>query len=228
MPQSDPSQLTAPPESLRRRFELTSTQVTVGDCQYDLLRPRSVDELISEEDFAIDERIPYWADCWPSARVLAERIVRQNGRQRRALDLGCGIGLVSLAAARAGFRVLATDYYADALEFTAANAQRHGLNRLDTRLVDWRKLPGDLGRFDLVAASDVLYEQPQAGWIAAALAATLAPDGLGLLSDPGRRTAKAFAVECDRRGLATCSVERVATVDGGTPLTVSVFEIRRL
>ena len=71
MPQSDPSQLTAPPESLRRRFELTSTQVTVGDCQYDLLRPRSVDELISEEDFAIDERIPYWADGWPSARVLA-------------------------------------------------------------------------------------------------------------------------------------------------------------
>ncbi len=228
MPQSDPSQLTAPPESLRRRFELTSTQVTVGDCQYDLLRPRSVDELISEEDFAIDERIPYWADCWPSARVLAERIVRQNGRQRRALDLGCGIGLVSLAAARAGFRVLATDYYADALEFTAANAERHGLNRLDTRLVDWRKLPGDLGRFDLVAASDVLYEQPQAGWIAAALAATLAPDGLGLLSDPGRRTAEAFVVECDRRGLATRSVERVATVDGGTPLTVSVFEIRRL
>lgn len=228
MPQSDPSQLTAPPESLRRRFELASTQLTVGDCQYDLLRPKSVDELISEEDFAIDERIPYWADCWPSSRVLAERIARQDGRKRRALELGCGIGLVSLAAARAGFRVLATDYYADALEFTAANARRHGLNRLDTRLVDWRKLPNDLGTFDLVAASDVLYEQSQAGWIAAALAAALAPDGLGLLSDPGRRTAEAFVVECDRRGLAARPLERVATVDAGTRLTVSVFEIRRV
>lgn len=228
MPQSDPSPLTAPPESLRRRFELASTQLTVGGHPYDLLRPKSVDELISEEDFAIDERIPYWADCWPSSRVLAERIARQSGRQRRALELGCGIGLVSLAAARTGFRVLATDYYAEALEFTAANAQRHGLNRLDTRLVDWRKLPADLGTYDLVAASDVLYEQPQAAWIAAALAATLAPDGLGLLSDPGRRNAEAFMAECDRRGLATRRVERVPAVDAGARLTVSVFEIRRL
>ena len=228
MPQSDPSPPVAPPESLRRRFELASTQLAVGDHSYDLLRPKSVDELISEEDFAIDERIPYWADCWPSSRVLAERIARENGRQRRALELGCGIGLVSLAAARAGFRVLATDYYADALEFTTANAQRNCLSRLDTRLVDWRKLPGDLGTFDLVAASDVLYEKPQAGWIAAALAATLAPDGLGLLSDPGRRTAEAFVVECDRLGLAARCVERVPTVDAGAGLTVSVFEIRRV
>jgi predicted nicotinamide N-methyase len=228
MPRSHPSQLTAPPESLRRRFELASTRVSIGDHPYDLLRPRSVDELISEEDFAIDERIPYWADCWPSARVLAERIAGQNGRERRALELGCGIGLVSLAAARAGFRVLATDYYAEALEFTAANAERHGLSRLDTRLVDWRKLPRDLGTFDLVVASDVLYEQPQAGWIAAALAATLSPAGLGLVSDPGRRTAEAFLIECDRRGLAASCVERVRMVDAGTRLTVSVFEIRRV
>jgi ETFB lysine methyltransferase len=228
MPQSDPSQLTAPPESLRRRFELASTQVTIGDHSYDLLRPKSVDELISEEDFAIDERIPYWADCWPSSRVLAEHIVGRNGQQRHALELGCGIGLVSLVAARAGFRVLATDYYADALEFTAANAQRHGLSRLDTRLVDWRKLPDDLGTFDLVAASDVLYEQPQAGWIAQALAATLSSNGLGLLSDPGRRTAEAFVAECDHRGLAARCVDRVPTVDVGARLTVSVFEIRRV
>jgi predicted nicotinamide N-methyase len=227
MPQSDPSPLSAPPESLRRRFELASTRLTVGGHLYELLRPKCVDELISEEDFAIDERIPYWADCWPSSRVLAERISSQDGRQRRALELGCGIGLVSLAAARAGFRVLATDYYADALEFTAANADRHGLNRLDTRLVDWRKLPDDLGKFELVAASDVLYEQPQAAWIAAALAATLAPDGVGFLSDPGRRTAEAFMVECDRRGLTAHCVERVPTVDAGARLTVSVFEIRR-
>ena len=190
------------------------------------LAPQNIDDLISEEDFAIDERIPYWADCWPSSRVLARHIARLDGRRRTALELGCGIGLVSVAAARAGFRVLASDYYADALEFTEANSRRHGVNGLDTRLIDWRKLPDDLGTFDLVAASDVLYEPPQAGWIAAALAATLSPDGLGLLSDPGRRTADAFLVECGKRGLTTRCVERVPTVDSGTSLNVSVFEIR--
>ncbi len=227
MPPSHPSVLTAPPESLRRRFELASTQVVIDDFQYDLLRPKSVDDLISEDDFTIDERIPYWADCWPSSRVLAQHVARLDGQRRTALELGCGIGLVSLAAARAGFRVLASDYYGDALEFTEANAQRHGLIRLDTRLIDWRKLPVDLGTFDLVVASDVLYEPPQAGLIASALAATLSPVGLGLLSDPGRRTADSFGMECEKWGLAAHCVDRVPAVDSGVPLTVSVFEIRR-
>ena len=215
-----------PPETLRRRFELAHTEVVIGGRRYDLLRPRSVDALISEEDFILDERIPYWAECWPSSRVLSERMAREPGAGRSFLELGCGIGLVSLTAAESGFRVLATDYYAEALEFTAANAQRHALRRIDTRLVDWRKLPSDLGTFDMVAASDVLYELPQAALVAAALARTLKPGGLGLLSDPGRRTAESLIEECGQRGLRAQRVEQVPLLDAELPLTVSVFEIR--
>jgi predicted nicotinamide N-methyase len=215
-----------PPETLCRRFDLARTEVVVAGRRYDMLRPRCIDALISEEDFALDERIPYWAECWPSSRVLAEHVARQQGRGRSFLELGCGIGLVSLVAADVGFRVLASDYYADALEFTAANAQRHALRRVDTRLVDWRKLPSDLGTFDLVAASDVLYELPQAALVAEALARTMSPDSLGLLSDPGRRFAASFIEECDKRGLAAVCAQRLPATDGDSPLTVSVFEIR--
>lgn len=216
-----------PPETLRRRFELASTKLSVAGRQYDLLRPRNIDDLISEEDFNLDDRIPYWAECWPSAQVLAERIARESGDGQRLLELGCGIGLVSVAAAQAGYRVLATDYYAEALEFTAANMARHGLRRLDTRLVDWRKLPRDLGRFDVVAASDVLYEKHQAALIAAAFLATLAPGGVGLLSDPGRRNAPGLIEECSKMGLQAQRVEQTPVIDAGTPLTISIFEIRR-
>jgi predicted nicotinamide N-methyase len=215
------------PQTLRRRFELASSQLSIAGRTYSLLRPKSVDELISEEDFALDDRIPYWADLWPSARVLAERIARSSGCGRRMLELGCGIGLVSLAAAQAGFDVLATDYYADALEFAAANAERHDLADIDTRLVDWRKLPNDLGTFDLVAAADVLYERPQAELIAGALAATLSATGLGLLSDPGRRTAAPFVDQCARRGLEATCVERVPAIEADAELTISIYEIRR-
>ncbi len=215
-----------PPETLRRRFELARSEVVVAGRRYDLFRPRCIDELISEEDFALDERIPYWAECWPSSRVLAQHVARQQGRGRSFLELGCGIGLVSLVAADVGFSVLASDYYADALEFTAANAQRHALRRVDTRLVDWRKLPSDLGTFDVVAASDVLYELPQAALVAAALARTLSPDSLGLLSDPGRRVAGSFIEECGKRGLTAVCVEQAPAIDADTRSTVSVFEIR--
>ncbi len=215
-----------PPASLLRRFELATVNVAIGGRNYELLRPRSADDLISEEDFAIDERIPYWADCWPSARVLAERISAMQGAGRPLLELGCGIGLVSLAAAAAGFHALATDYYGEALEFTAANAQRNGLEHVDTRLIDWRKLPADLGSFDIVVASDVLYEAPQARLIADILARALPPAGLALVTDPGRRTAPALVEECTALELSARCVDRVPAEDAGAELTVSVYEIR--
>jgi len=216
-----------PPKSLTRRFELANTEVVIAGRSYDLFRPKCIDELISEEEFAIDERIPYWADCWPSSRVLAERILKEQGRGRSLLELGCGIGLVSLAALQVGFSVLATDYYGDALEFVEANAARHQLSNIETRLVDWRKLPDDLGQFDVVAASDVLYEQHQSPLIASVLALTLAPGGRGLVSDPGRRHAESFLGDCAAEGLQAELVAQVPTVDAGAELTVSIFEVRR-
>ncbi|MBI3840336.1 MAG: class I SAM-dependent methyltransferase [Planctomycetia bacterium] len=218
--------LVPPPPTLSRRFELTNTELTITGRTYDLLRPKNIDDLISQEDFDLDERIPYWADCWPSSRVLAERLLREQGQNRRLLELGCGIGLVSLAAAQAGFDVLATDYYAAALEFTSANAARHALDRVDTRLVDWRKLPGDLGRFDIVAASDVLYERQQPALVAAVLARTLSANGLGLLTDPGRRTAGSFVDECAKLELKAERVAMVPAEDARAQLTVSIFEVR--
>ena len=113
------------------------------------------------------------------------------------------------------------------LEFTAANAELHAIHALDTRLVDWRKLPDDLGTFDLVVASDVLYEAPQAPLVAAALAHSLAVGGLGIVTDPGRRTAETWIERCAAAGLDARRVALVPSVDGGAELTVSVFEIRR-
>jgi predicted nicotinamide N-methyase len=227
MPPRPATQQVPAPEYLRRHFELAEVEVSIGGRRYDFLRPRSVDELICEEDFATDGRIPYWADCWPSSRVLAEHVAARSGGGRRLLELGCGIGLVSLAAAAAGFDVLATDYYADALQFTWANAQRHGFLGVDTRLVDWRNLPDDLGTFDVVAASDVLYERPQAALVAAALDRTLAPSGLGLVSDPGRPTAEAFVEQCRQRELVVQCASQVPTTDAGARLTISIYEVRR-
>lgn len=193
----------------------------------EIVRPRSIDELIDEEDFNLDERLPYWADLWPSARVLADRVATEQGAGRSLLELGCGLGLVSLAAALAGFAVLATDYYGEALEFTAANAARNGIEELDTRLIDWRRWPDDLGQFDLVVASDVLFERPNSALVAAALARSLAPGGLGLVTDPGRQIASSFRDECTLRGLIAECVQCVPVKDGQTDLTVELFEVRR-
>ncbi|HEV3021451.1 MAG TPA: methyltransferase domain-containing protein, partial [Pirellulales bacterium] len=168
-------------ESLRSRFVVVDHVVPLGGRTYELLKPRSPDELIDEAEFNCDQRLPYWADVWPSALALAERVADEAAHGRRFLELGCGVGYVCAVAAQAGFDVLATDYYADALIFTVVNAHCNGLRQPATRLVDWRELPVDLGLFDVVVAADVLYERTYPALIAAAIKQTLAPGGLGVV-----------------------------------------------
>src|SRR5438552_194806 len=107
-------------ESLRERFDVTTSEITLAGRTLELLKPRNADDLLDEEEFEHDDRIPYWAELWPIARLLAERLAFADGRGRKLLELGCGVGLCALAAARAGFEVLASDYYPDALDFVRA------------------------------------------------------------------------------------------------------------
>jgi predicted nicotinamide N-methyase len=103
----------------------------------------------------------------------------------RVLELGCGVALPSLALRSLGMQPLATDYYEDALRFARANALRNGLAPLHTALLDWRDPPAG-GRWSLVVAADVLYEQRNAEALAALLPRILAEGGRALLADPGR------------------------------------------
>lgn len=207
---------TALAEDLSRRFVTVSERVEVGADAIVVMRPRSAEDLISEADFERDERLPYWAELWPSAVVLARAVASERGDGRRLLELGCGVGLVATAAMRAGFDVVATDYYADALLFTRANAHRETGREPDTRLLDWRALPNDIGRFDRVLAADVLYERPYARLVAEAIAATLAPGGRATVADPGRVAAEEFLERCAAAGLSRLTTEvvrhRVASV----------------
>ena len=177
---------------------------------FDLEKPRNSDDLISEEEYAKDERLPYWADLWPSAESLGKYLVartpaevlgRDNDAQPRALELGCGIGLVTLAAMRAGFAVTGTDYYEDALRFTARNALANLGVEPATRMVDWRAFPEDLGTFDLVLAADVLYERPYSVLVAKAVAQSLARGGVALIADQGRVGLEEFLAAVTERGL---------------------------
>lgn len=192
-----------------------------------MLHPVSADELISEEDFAHDERLPYWADIWPSSIVLAEHALTLEGKGRRLLELGCGLGMVASAAAMAGFDVLATDYYEDAMHFTRVNVSRNAGVDVETRLVDWRRLPADLGTFDVVLASDVLYERPYAALMARALARTLSTGGEATLADPGRLAAPAFVAECGQSGLVAERVARRPFEAGAIRQTIDLYQVRR-
>jgi predicted nicotinamide N-methyase len=149
-----------------------------------VLRPRDMDALIEEDAFEHQEFLPYWAQVWPSGVALARMLAQRSLGGVRVVEVGCGLGLPSLAAALAGARVLATDWSPAAIELLAENAERNAV-RIEAAVVSWTEPEELLARapFDLVLASDVLYERRNVEPLTALL------PRLGrevLLADPGR------------------------------------------
>lgn len=212
-------------ERLERRFRTTRTSVTAGAHTIELVHPATPEDLIDEADFDRDERLPYWADLWPSAVVLARRVAGMRSDGRALLELGCGAGLVATAAALSGFDVTATDYYEDSLLFTRLNVARNAGADPGLRLVDWRDLPPDLGTFDVVVASDVLYEHTYGALVAAAVARALRPTGLAILADPGRIAAGDFVDAARQRGLEVWTADRVRYQHGEATQTIDLYEL---
>jgi predicted nicotinamide N-methyase len=155
-----------------------------------ILRPPSADELIDEAAFDEDEFLPYWAELWPSGVALARLVAQRDVAGLRVLELGCGLGLPSLAAAQGGADVLATDWAEDAIALLQDNAERNGVT-LRAELVRWDE-PAPLRReapFDLVLGADLLYESRNAAQLAALLPRL---GGETLLAEPGRPHARSF------------------------------------
>ena len=160
-------------------MELRDDVVTVGETVLRLRRPVSPESLIDEDAFARDEFLPYWAELWPAALALAGALPEVAGS--RVCELGCGLGLPSLAAAARGAEVTATDWAPEAIALLRENAALNGLD-VQAEVRDWREPWA--GRFDLVLAADVLYERRNVEPLLARLR-ELAPNALvGLAGRP--------------------------------------------
>lgn len=218
--------------AFRRKFATATEEVTVGagahERTFTLVKPANADHLISEADYVMDERLPYWADLWPSARVLAGALLAMGGAGRTLLEMGCGLGLDTTAAMAAGFAVTATDYYEDAIHMARGNAARNLGREPQVRMVNWRSWPADLGTFDVVIAADVLYEKEYATLVGACLARALAPQGEAIIADPGRLALPAFLEQLPNVGLDVVRTEVHPFELGAVKQQVQLLFLRHL
>jgi predicted nicotinamide N-methyase len=170
-----------------RRFELPGGELYVA---------YPVDwEALRDEEAAAQRPIPYWARPWPSGIALARTLAEEPPRPgRRVLELGCGLGLPSAVAARAGVPVLATDGAGDAVAFAAHTM---ALNDVlgEVAVVDWGE-HGDVlverGPWDLVLASDVLYTRANVETALRLFPRLLALGGELRIADPDRAGTRDF------------------------------------
>ncbi len=213
--------------ALERRFDTVVSDVEIGGRTFNILHPRNSDDLVREEDFVDDERLPYWADIWPSSMILATQILARRGEGRRLLELGCGVGLVTTAAMASGHEVTATDYYTDALAFTRANAFRNLGYSPAAVMMNWRKFPADANQFDKVIASDVLYESEYANLLPTILKGALSLYGVALIADPGRIAAPEFLEVCEKVGLELLGQETFPFSAGKINQQITIYELGR-
>ncbi|CAN5627685.1 hypothetical protein BH23GEM6_BH23GEM6_03700 [soil metagenome] len=173
---------------LRQRYRVEAQTFDHRGTRLDMILPAAPEELIDVSAFNEDERLPYWAELWPSAKSLSRYLI-DNPPPGPIIELGCGLALPSLVLlARGGEAggVLATDYYSDALEFARTNAARNDLPELATRLLDWRDPALEGQTFATVLAADVLYERRNADSLSKLIPRIVRPGGSLLLADPGR------------------------------------------
>lgn len=180
---------------------------------------------LSPEEFAKDEQMPYWAEIWPASIVLSNYIFDElNVEGRSCIEIGAGIGVVSIAAAMAGGKVLATDYSSEALRFIKLNALLNHVE-LEVATLDWRlvTLPD---KYDYIFAADVLYERRNQLPILNAIDKLLSQDGRAVIADPRRQIAQGFVRMAEENGFVVTSTETALQVPI-KQLSVDIHELRR-
>jgi SAM-dependent methyltransferase len=215
-----------------RQYVVRWERVQVGGREYELLMPANSEALLEDPRvlarFERDEYMPYWANLWPAAKLLAREVaawplVAPGEVSPEVVELGCGLGLVGLVAAQRGYRVTLSDHDEDALAFAVESARRNGITPPATRILDWRETYADV-RPERILAADVLYEQRHLAPLAAFVREHLAPGGFALLADPGRGTADQFPCVAEAAGLRI-GVQVVPAVDGWS--TGRLFRVER-
>ena len=179
-----------PEELVRQSIELPSGELG-------LLQPREAAALPDSGPVEWAPVAPYWSVLWRSGVALARELDRVALTGLRVVELGCGLAVPSIAAARAGATVLATDACSEALTLVARNAQANDM-RVETATVDWTA-PDELLRrapFDLVLGADLLYERAGVAPLLSLLP-RIAPEAW--LADPGRPAAGAFVDQARSR-----------------------------
>ncbi len=165
-----------------------------------MVHPRGAMEVLYEQNFdANDDYPPYWAELWPSSIALARAVAAAAPIGARVLELGCGLGLPSIAAALCGAHVLATDRSTDALTFTTYNAALNGTS-VEVGVCSWADAESVASRapWDLVLGADVLYPHADLTDLAELLPRLVTAGGEVWLADPGRPPAAAFVASCTR------------------------------
>jgi methyltransferase-like protein 23 len=207
--------------------ELELQYITIGNTSVRLFvpRPERVRAVYLKQKAGNEHApFPYWAKLWPSAIALGEFILKHPGLLygKVVAELAAGLGLPSFVAAKYAPRVCCSDYLPEAIEVINRSIAANNFSNVDSRLIDWNNIPGDLTP-DVLLLSDINYAPQEFNTLQRVLLGFLNRGTSILLSSPHRLMAKTFVEVL----LPWCTyTEEITTTYNGVTTVISVFVLK--
>jgi predicted nicotinamide N-methyase len=211
---------------MRLRVRYQTIEFEGFDIHLRTLRDRQqVDQRLLDEAEARGVWPAHWGlsgVLWDSGRALAERMCTQAVEGLRVLEVGCGVALPSLVLNERGAHITSSDHNPNAGSFLQANVDLNEGPEIPFLQCDWREPRDDVGEFDLIIGSDLLYEPDHAEHLSAFIARHAAPVATVILVDPGRGHVGAFIARMESLGFRATR-ESVAFGETGKSGRLSTF-----
>ena len=136
---------------------------------------------------------PIFGVVWPSGLVLAHFMLDYDTGNKRILEIGCGIGLTSLLLNKRDADITATDNHPEVEDFLLRNAALNKGRSISFERTDWGDNSSQLGHFDLIIGSDLLYEDQHIELLSRFIEQHAKPVCEVILVDPGRGRKNKFS-----------------------------------
>jgi predicted nicotinamide N-methyase len=177
-------------DDFHKEYEADINELAINGRRFQILLPKDLQRFIHADDAMQD--FPLWAKIWPASWVLAGYLAEiPVAADRRYLEIGGGIGLVSIVAASFGHRITMTEYNSDALQFARANARINECPQLNIQQLDWNH-PRLSGQFDCIVASEVSYREKDIQPLQMLFVNSLKTGGEVILAGEMRKLSKDF------------------------------------
>jgi predicted nicotinamide N-methyase len=149
----------------------------------------------NQDNSLAEQYCPYFGVLWEAGIGLSQHLSKLDLKGKRVIEIGCGLALPSFVVTKKGGEIIATDFHDDVPLFLDLNQKQNSISFPYIKM-NWReeleRTKADLGQFDLVIGSDILYESQHPLQVAKTLLAFLKPGGKIILSDPGRAYIQKF------------------------------------
>ncbi|MCI5166638.1 MAG: methyltransferase domain-containing protein [Candidatus Electrothrix sp. GM3_4] len=154
---------------------------------------------------------PIFGVVWPSSIVLAHYMLDYQTEGKKILEIGCGMALSSLLLNERQADITATDYHPEVECFLKRNALLNNGKSIAFERVDWANDRSELGLFDVIIGSDLLYEDQHVQLLGNFIQNHANPQCEVILVDPGRGRKTKLSKKLSEYSFASRHVKPVHT-----------------